>query len=242
MIQYAIVTHTIERVIIMKFSNIKIFGLIILLGTVFGCSFFLPQSWHETSKNLCQESFWQKASQIDLATILYPNHSCSKDKKIIHLAAQHASPRVLREFLKADVDVNAKDGQGYSALILAARFQRYEATQEILTAGANVNKTNKYGNTALSFAARFGSVDIVKELIDCGADVNISNNIGNTPLIRASHFGHARVVKELIAAKADIHTTNKAGESALSLALKNGHTQVIQQLTQADSSMVKITY
>ena len=211
--------------------------ILLLFAAAFGCSLFIPESWQQKpdTAQLCQGSFWQSARRQDIAAIDNPNHSCPH-KKIIHLATQYAPTSALREFLQKDnVNINAKNKDGYTPLILAARFGRNEAVDELLAVGADVNRTNNYGNTALSFAARFGLKKIVKSLLDCGANVNLPNNIGNTPLIRASHFGHAVVVKELIGARADVNGKNKAGQSALSLATQKGHTKVVEQLIQAGS-------
>ena len=206
---------------------------IIAFATAFGCSLFWQQK--PDVAQLCQVGFWQSASKKDVAAIDNPNHTCSH-KSIIHLATQYASAPVLHEFLqKDDVKINAKNKQGYTPLILAARFGLNEAVNIILDAGADVDRINNYGNTALSFAARFGLSDIVQSLLDCGANVNLPNNIGNTPLIRASHFGHAIVVKALIGARADVNGRNKAGQSALNLASQKGHTKVIEQLIKAGS-------
>lgn len=216
----------------MKLLNMKILIATVSLAAAFGCSLFLPKSW---DKNLCQDDFWRSAGKKDVAAIENPNHSCPHEK-IIHLATRYASPEILREFLKKDdVNINAKNHEGYTPLILAARYGRKQAAKELLAAGSDVDKTNKYGNTALSFAARFGHTEMVKDLLDCGANVNLPNNIGNTPLLRASHFGHSSVVRKLIAAKANVNGRNKAGQSALSLASLNGHTEVIQQLIDAGS-------
>ena len=111
----------------MKSFNVKPILLTLSLAALVGCSLLLNKK--PDTAQLCQNSFWQSASKSDVAAIDNPNHSCPKTK-IIHLATQYALPEVLQELLKRDnVDVNARNKEGYTALILAARFGRERIVQ-----------------------------------------------------------------------------------------------------------------
>jgi uncharacterized protein len=70
------------------------------------------------------------------------------------LAAAKAkdTPR-LAAALDAGADVNARDGQGRTALMLAAEAEAFGACRELLWAGADANATDKAGHTALQHIA-----------------------------------------------------------------------------------------
>ena len=104
-----------------------------------GCTLFRPEPTVDKAL-LCQKNFWSSADKKDIDAIENPNHACPR-QNIIHLATQHASPQILREFLKNDdININAKNHAGYTALILAARYGRKESLNELLATGADVNR------------------------------------------------------------------------------------------------------
>ena len=63
-----------------------------------------------------------------------------------------------------NVDVNAVDAEGNTALIEAARFGHDDVVQALLIAKADVNVKNKQGKTALMLASEGGHDDCVRLL------------------------------------------------------------------------------
>ena len=94
----------------------------------------------QTCGVLCGEDFWKSASQAD----------------------------VVQEILTADV--NARDGDGRTALMWAASMfgTAPESVRVLLDAGADVNARDTYGNTALILAAGFGTTENMEFLLDAG--------------------------------------------------------------------------
>ena len=66
-------------------------------------------------------------------------------------------------------DVNAKDGDGKTALLWAARNGNEKAVTLLLKAGADANAMDCYGNTALVWAVRHGNEKAVELLKQHGA-------------------------------------------------------------------------
>ena len=95
-------------------------------------------------------------------------------------------------------DVNAKDKNGDTALILAANNGKVEVVEKLLGKGADVNLADKNGNTALIWAANNGKVEVVEKLLAKGADVNLANKDGYTALMLAASNGKVEVVKLLL--------------------------------------------
>ena len=94
-------------------------------------------------------------------------------------------------------DVNAKDENGDTALIWAARYDKEKVVSALLAAGADVNVKNAYGTTALMLAARNGNEKAVAALLAAGADVNAANASGNTALMWAVRYGKEKVAAVL---------------------------------------------
>jgi ankyrin repeat protein len=81
------------------------------------------------------------------------------------------SMEMLRELLAVATDVNARAGNGLTAL-MNATYREWvdpERVKLLLSRGANVHEKDSKGNTALSLAKQRGSVEIVKLLVDAGA-------------------------------------------------------------------------
>lgn len=124
-------------------------------------------------------------------------------------AASYSKKEELGDLLKADVNVNERNGIGETALsILAFRFipdlpdervnSRLACAEMLINKGAEVNSTDMAGWTPLMWAAFNGDKPLVKLLIDKGADPKIASSSGATALSIAEFFGYentAAIVK-----------------------------------------------
>src|SRR5215831_14268530 len=92
--------------------------------------------------------------------------------------------KALRAQLDAGVDVNVRDANGNTPLLLAAVYAGPECVELLLKKGADVNAANKAGATPLIRAA----TDYAKTrlLVAAGANVRVRTAFGNTPLILAA--------------------------------------------------------
>jgi serine/threonine protein kinase len=120
-------------------------------------------------------------------------------------------------------DVNARGGDGLTALQWAARNGHPAAVNELIAAKANVHVEARggpiSGNTALDFAAfDSGNVEVIRALIVAGAAVDHQDAGGNTPLMGAAVKGHVLAVEALIAAGADVNRRSNAGLTPLQYA------------------------
>lgn len=80
-----------------------------------------------------------------------------------------AKPFVIEFLLKRGVDVNARNEQGETALIIAAWYGRDELVEILLKKGADPNVKTRKGLSALKVASANGHAGIVKKLLGCGA-------------------------------------------------------------------------
>ncbi len=121
-------------------------------------------------------------------------------------------------FIKAGMDINTADKNGYTALMLALMNDNPEVVKLLIEKGADVNARSNTGYTALMFVSSKGNMAATKLLIKKGADVNSKNSDGETPLMLTSLHGNVEVAKLLIANGADVNAKNNKRDTALKYA------------------------
>jgi hypothetical protein len=118
-------------------------------------------------------------------------------------AIRNADARAVGKLLDGDEDVNARDAEGNTPLILASLYASPECVELLIKNGADVNAANKAGATALIRAAP--SPEKTSLLVAAGANVRVRTaDLGNTPLILAARRAdNSRTVRLLLAHGAD---------------------------------------
>jgi ankyrin repeat protein len=140
--------------------------------------------------------------------------------------------------LNRGADPNAKDAEGWPALVQAALYGNEMTIELLLERGADPKAATPDGLTALHVAA--GDLGKARDLIAHGADVNAKTKAGRTPLlIAARQDGAYPVVKLLIEKGADIKVLDSVpdffsgpGLNALMLAAKSGDVRTVKLLTE----------
>ena len=100
-------------------------------------------------------------------------------------AIRDADVRAVRKVINDGADVNARDADGNTPLILASFHAGPECVALLLERGADANAANKDGVTALVRAAT--NYEKARLLVAAGANVRVRTaDLGNTPLILAA--------------------------------------------------------
>ena len=109
------------------------------------------------------------------------NASASKPRPdALHEAAKAGNIDGLNAALAAGADVNARDGQGRTALMHAVNKGYILLVEPLLTAKANPNLPAPDGATALFMASAHGHTEIIVLLMKAGADPTITGPKGKT--------------------------------------------------------------
>ena len=122
--------------------------------------------------------------------------------------------------------VNAKDGSGVSAILLAIYYGRPEIAELLIVRGAQLDGFE---------AAAAGRVDRMRALLE--EDAALANAYapdGFQPLGLASFFGHKPVVDLLLSCEAEVNSASKNGQRVMPLnsAVAGGHTEIARTLLE----------
>lgn len=138
----------------------------------------------------------------------------------------------VKRLLDKGADVNVRDEDGNTALIIAISFGNSDVAEMLLKKGADVNAKNKSGETALMAATStyFYNPSLVIMILDGGADINARAEDGVTALMLAVRNNHVDAVKSLLTKGADISLEDDNGDTALASAEKDGNPLIISLL------------
>lgn len=116
----------------------------------------------------------------------------------------------------ATADLEARDREGRTALLLATRADEVEIAKILIAAGADVNARDDIKDTPFLYAGAEGRDEILKLILATGnAKIGDTNRYGGTALIPAADRGHPSTVRILIDAGLDVDHVNNLGWTAL---------------------------
>jgi len=133
---------------------------------------------------------------------------------------------VAKTLLDKGANVENKDMDGCTPLLLAASMGGTGLVRELLRDGADVNAQRYNGASALGLACREGYIDTVNALLNHGAHIETRDNFGHTPLWIAAANGQTNVLSVLVSAGADVTT----GATSLVIASRRGYVDIVRIL------------
>ena len=137
-------------------------------------------------------------------------------------------------------DIDAQDGSGWTALMIASSVKDGESLVDLLLAkGADTNEKTNNGQTALHFAASKSNLDTAKKLIAHKASARVKDKRGQLALHRAAAVGNVPMMKLLLDSKSPVNATDIDGSTALHHAIAEGHGDTALVLLKAGAETEK---
>lgn len=150
------------------------------------------------------------------------------------LALQNGANAAFATLLAAPkIDVQARNANDESPLMLAALKGRLDAVRALLVLDADVNKP---GWAPLHYAASGATpahLAIIALLLEQHAYIDAASPNGSTPLMLAAQYGSADAVQLLLAEGADAELKNRLGLTAIDFALRVGRKDVAEKIAAA---------
>lgn len=170
---------------------------------------------------------------------------------ILRWAAENGHGEIVQALLQKGADVNAKDAQGRTALMLAVERGHAAAVQVLLEHGADVNLKDVQNQTAamrakaypllLQVLGQYGAKLIEEPFIQPEQSpaasptpvmqtLNAADSQGYPPLIQAASDGDLERVQTLLNQGANLNAQTLKGYTALMLAAAGNHGAIVQAL------------
>lgn len=145
----------------------------------------------------------------------HANESTALLPALFLTAAAEGDSVAVQEMLAQGVNIESRDENGRSALLLATHHNAVDVARVLIDAGANVNAMDNITDSPYLYAGAEGRLEILRMTLTHGADLTSVNRYGGTALIPAAHHGHIKTVRELLKTGIDIDHINYLGWTAL---------------------------
>ena len=164
------------------------------------------------------------------------------DKKTsLHLACKQTLVTSVKKLIELHADVNIKDEDGVTPLLVAAENDDSSENTDILNIllnnKADINETDNDKSTAVILASQYNNLANLEILLKHKPNLDKQDINGNTALLIASTKGYTDVVEALTKAGATVDIVNKENDTALSIAVFNQHEKVIEHLIKAGANV-----
>jgi hypothetical protein len=157
-----------------------------------------------------------------------PNSHEETGQSALGLAVREGSDQVVDVLLKqAQLDIDAQNSAGETALMLAALKGRLDLARRFIERGAAVRQA---GWNPLHYAATGPEPQIVALLLQRGAPIDAPSPNGTTALMMAARYGNEQSVALLLEQHADTHARNQRGMNAADFARSAGRETLAKRL------------
>ena len=153
-------------------------------------------------------------------------------------AAKRGDVESLKADLRSGADVNAAQGDGFTALHWAAKLGNREVAEILIAAGADIEATTRLGShMPLHVAAAAGQADVTEALLKAGAPVAVPTNTGARSVHFAAAAGDPATLEVLVAHGADVDSVEPQwGQTPLMFAAAIGRTAAVEALMEAGAN------
>ncbi|CAG9772825.1 unnamed protein product [Ceutorhynchus assimilis] len=128
------------------------------------------------------------------------------------------------------IQIDDKDENGTTALMVASTKGKGAFVRELLTHGADPNAEDNDNWTALLCAAKEGHYDIVLQLLEQNAEIDHRDMGGWTALMWATYKGHTNIAVHLLDRGAEVNAHGNFHISSLLWASGRGYLEIVRSL------------
>ncbi|XP_062867197.1 ankycorbin isoform X1 [Trichomycterus rosablanca] len=154
-------------------------------------------------------------------------HEWSKNDERLLSAVEHGETDKVSSLLaKKGASATKLDGEGKSALHVAATRGQTECLAVILAHGADLSVLDASGSSALHLAAKNNQQECAKKLLQSKCVLDVLDAAGRTALHYAAANGNAVMVQLLCEHKSPINLRDTDGVTPLLLSAKHAHPEV----------------
>lgn len=147
----------------------------------------------------------------------------------LHAAAKAGVVETVSQLLRDGSRVDVKNREGYTPLMLAAKFGHNETVQVLLLDSPKGVRAEEM-NIALSIAVVNGQRSTTQLLLDLGADREVRSADSYTPLHTAVNAGQKQTAEVLLESGANEDSKDEWENTALHLAAARGDGDIVQLL------------
>ncbi|NNE01078.1 MAG: hypothetical protein HKN47_27495 [Pirellulaceae bacterium] len=141
------------------------------------------------------------------------------------------------KLINDDVDVNAAQADGMTALHWAVFAGHREVVAQLIDAKCEVDTPTRYGIRPLTIACSLGHSQLVHQLLAAGADANSEQPGDVTPLMVAARSGDEQSIRELLEHGAKINAVERKGQTALMWAAAYGNADAVGALIDGGADL-----
>ncbi|MCF2530260.1 ankyrin repeat domain-containing protein [Yinghuangia soli] len=144
-----------------------------------------------------------------------PKGTPSDDRDLLS-AAGRGDTAAVQAALARGANVEARDSQKRTPLLLAALADQVDAARVLVAAGADPDAQDNRRDSAWLVTGVTGSVEMARVLLPAQPDLKLTNRYGGISIIPAGERGHAEYIRYVTANSAiDVDHVNDLGWTAL---------------------------
>ncbi|XP_046568341.1 serine/threonine-protein phosphatase 6 regulatory ankyrin repeat subunit B-like isoform X2 [Haliotis rubra] len=147
---------------------------------------------------------------------------------VLHFACEGGNVAIL-EHLLTTADLNARGTNGWSPVIVAARFGKSDVFNLLVSKEVDLTLKDDHGNNMLHLACQGGNMSITEHLLPL-FDINSRGQDGRTPVMYAAENGVKSVFDLLVSKGADTSLKDDHNNSVFHLACFGGNKSIVEQL------------
>ena len=153
-------------------------------------------------------------------------------------AVKTRNAETVRSLLEQRVDVNARQGDGATALHWAVHLDDGNVIDLLLRAGANADASDDTGVTPLYLACLNRQAALVERLLQAQANPNAATVSGETVLMTCARTGEAAGVRALLTRGAKVNATEPGhDQTALMWAAAQAHAEAVDALLRGGAEV-----